>query len=235
MPDGGLRHDLHRHHGVQAQPSNELLEAKQTLEQRVSERTHELSDRAPGRSAPPSVAAEQANATKTRFVAAASHDLLQPLNAARLFAVGVERCTCSMRTMPCCEIAGRIDRLVACRRGSARRHARHRAPRKRLHARRDHRVCPRRRRLRGPRTPVHPARAARRGPAAADSRRTRAAGCAAIAYWCVACCRTSSRTPCATRSEGGVAGGLPPARADAVELCRSGTRVPASPSSTSNA
>jgi signal transduction histidine kinase len=31
------------------------------------------------------VAAEEANLSKTRFFAAASHDLLQPLNAARLF------------------------------------------------------------------------------------------------------------------------------------------------------
>ncbi|MFX4601209.1 histidine kinase dimerization/phospho-acceptor domain-containing protein, partial [Acinetobacter baumannii] len=29
--------------------------------------------------------ADQANLSKTRFIAAASHDLLQPLNAARLF------------------------------------------------------------------------------------------------------------------------------------------------------
>ena len=29
--------------------------------------------------------AEQANQSKTRFLASASHDLLQPLNAARLF------------------------------------------------------------------------------------------------------------------------------------------------------
>ena len=29
--------------------------------------------------------AEQANQSKTRFLASASHDLLQPMNAARLF------------------------------------------------------------------------------------------------------------------------------------------------------
>ena len=37
--------------------------------------------------------AERANLSKTRFLAAASHDLLQPLNAARLFAAGAEQGT----------------------------------------------------------------------------------------------------------------------------------------------
>jgi PAS domain S-box-containing protein len=63
----------------------ELLEAKQTLEERVTERTYELS-KALSAEASAKQSAELANATKTRFVAAASHDLLQPLNAARLFA-----------------------------------------------------------------------------------------------------------------------------------------------------
>lgn len=48
-----------------------LLEANETLEQRVAERSHE---------------AEVAQQSKTRFLAAISHDVLQPLNAARLFA-----------------------------------------------------------------------------------------------------------------------------------------------------
>jgi signal transduction histidine kinase len=62
----------------------ELEVAKRDLEQRVDERTRDLMDlneqlrRA-------SDAAQQANLGKTRFLAAASHDLLQPLNAARLF------------------------------------------------------------------------------------------------------------------------------------------------------
>ncbi|SET85684.1 hybrid sensor histidine kinase/response regulator [Oceanicella actignis] len=54
-----------------------LHEMNETLEQRVAERTEELQaahDRA-----------ERANQSKTRFLAAASHDLLQPLNAAKLF------------------------------------------------------------------------------------------------------------------------------------------------------
>lgn len=55
----------------------QLRGAAETLEQRVAERTAELeASRAE---------AEAANLGKTRFIAAASHDLLQPLHAARLF------------------------------------------------------------------------------------------------------------------------------------------------------
>ena len=84
MPDGGYvttYTDITEFKHTEQQ----LLEAKQTLEQRVLERTWELS-KALAAEADAKRAAEQANATKTRFVAAASHDLLQPLNAARLFA-----------------------------------------------------------------------------------------------------------------------------------------------------
>ncbi|KAF1690288.1 hybrid sensor histidine kinase/response regulator [Pseudoxanthomonas koreensis] len=48
-----------------------LREANENLEQRVAERTRE---------------AEHAQQSRTRFLAAISHDVLQPLNAARLFA-----------------------------------------------------------------------------------------------------------------------------------------------------
>lgn len=54
-----------------------LHQAYQNLEVRVRERTAQLS-RAKQE-------AEQANLSKTKFLAAVSHDLLQPLNAARLF------------------------------------------------------------------------------------------------------------------------------------------------------
>jgi signal transduction histidine kinase/ActR/RegA family two-component response regulator len=54
-----------------------LTEANEYLERRVKERTLELEDAL--------AAAERANASKSRFVAAASHDLLQPLSAAKLF------------------------------------------------------------------------------------------------------------------------------------------------------
>ena len=66
-----------------------LLEAKQGLEERVAQRTQELSHALEAQRAAKQLA-ETANASKTRFVAAASHDLLQPLNAARLFASALE-------------------------------------------------------------------------------------------------------------------------------------------------
>jgi PAS domain S-box-containing protein len=83
----------------------ELLEAKQTLEQRVAERTQALSQ-ALAAEAAAKQSAELANATKTRFVAAASHDLLQPLNAARLFASALHD---SSQDTVVREIAGRIE------------------------------------------------------------------------------------------------------------------------------
>ncbi len=61
-----------------------LIEVNETLEQRVEQRTAELSE-ALVATAQARRAAETANISKTRFLAAASHDLLQPLNAARLF------------------------------------------------------------------------------------------------------------------------------------------------------
>ena len=68
----------------------ELEAARADLERRVQERTRELLQAnialdAARRSA------DAANASKTRFLAAASHDLLQPLNAARLFLAALER------------------------------------------------------------------------------------------------------------------------------------------------
>ena len=61
-----------------------LKEANEGLEQRVAERTGELSllNQALGEA---KAHAESANQSKTRFLAAVSHDLMQPMNAARLF------------------------------------------------------------------------------------------------------------------------------------------------------
>ncbi|KCV83339.1 sensor histidine kinase/response regulator [Actibacterium atlanticum] len=59
-----------------------ISNAKETLELRVMERTLELEDALSE--------AERANASKSRFVAAASHDLLQPLSAAKLYVTSVE-------------------------------------------------------------------------------------------------------------------------------------------------
>ncbi len=62
-----------------------LQMANALLERRVEERTAELV-RLNEELARAKAVAEQANLDKTRFIAAASHDILQPLNAARLFA-----------------------------------------------------------------------------------------------------------------------------------------------------
>ena len=65
-----------------------LKEANESLEHRVSERTHELSQLNIALSDAKHVA-EDANQSKTRFLAAVSHDLMQPLNAARLFSAAL--------------------------------------------------------------------------------------------------------------------------------------------------
>ena len=61
-----------------------LKQVNETLEQRVAERTVELT-RVNTELAEARAAAEEANISKTRFFAAAGHDILQPLNAARLY------------------------------------------------------------------------------------------------------------------------------------------------------
>ncbi len=79
-----------------------LAAANETLEQRVRERTAEL--------ARAKAAAEEANLDKTRFLAAASHDLLQPLNAARLYVASLlERRARAVRQAP---VEGELVRKV---------------------------------------------------------------------------------------------------------------------------
>ena len=83
MPDGGLVTTF-----TDITPSVKAAEALEranaNLERRVRERTTELTrlntelERAKAE-------ADDANVSKTRFIAAASHDILQPLNAARLY------------------------------------------------------------------------------------------------------------------------------------------------------
>ena len=69
---------------AQAKSEEELEAENQTLERRVRERTEEL-EGLNLELAQAKAEAEDANISKTRFLAAASHDLLQPLNAARLY------------------------------------------------------------------------------------------------------------------------------------------------------
>jgi signal transduction histidine kinase len=83
MPDGGIVTTF-----TDITPSFEAAEA---LERRVAERTTELT-RLNAELVRAKADAEEANVSKTRFLAAASHDILQPLNAARLYVTSlVER------------------------------------------------------------------------------------------------------------------------------------------------
>ena len=83
MPDGGIVTTF-----TDITPSVEAAEAleraNETLERRVRERTGELT-RLNAELARAKAEADDANISKTRFLAAASHDILQPLNAARLY------------------------------------------------------------------------------------------------------------------------------------------------------
>ncbi|MBV9260034.1 MAG: PAS-domain containing protein, partial [Pseudolabrys sp.] len=90
MPDGGLVTTF-----TDVTPSVEAEEAleraNETLERRVRERTEELT-RLNIALAHAKGQADAANISKTKFLAAASHDILQPLNAARLYVTSlVER------------------------------------------------------------------------------------------------------------------------------------------------
>jgi two-component system, sensor histidine kinase len=84
MPDGGFVVSV-TDVTSEREAARRLFEMNEILEQRVMERTLELEDALS--------AAERANASKSRFVAAASHDLLQPLSAAKLYVSSLaDRC-----------------------------------------------------------------------------------------------------------------------------------------------
>jgi signal transduction histidine kinase len=83
LPDGGIVLTITDvTQSVEAADALQL--ANETLEQRVRERTAELT-KLNAELVRAKAQAETANLSKTRFIAAASHDILQPLNAARLF------------------------------------------------------------------------------------------------------------------------------------------------------
>jgi len=83
MPDGGIVTTF-TDITASVEAAEALERANETLERRVRERTEELTllnvalAKAKGE-------ADAANISKTKFLAAASHDILQPLNAARLY------------------------------------------------------------------------------------------------------------------------------------------------------
>src|SRR5580693_5943220 len=105
MPDGGIVTTF-TDITPTVKAAEELERANESLERRVHERTEQLTrlnaelGRAKGE-------AEEANVSKTRFLAAASHDILQPLNAARLYVTSlVERQTGGGESA---RLAGHVD------------------------------------------------------------------------------------------------------------------------------
>lgn len=91
MPGGGYVNtysDITNHHKTEKallERERQLQQANETLEKRVAERTESL-EQVNQQLNVAKAAAEASHQGKTRFLAAASHDLMQPLNAAKLFA-----------------------------------------------------------------------------------------------------------------------------------------------------
>ncbi|MBU2277728.1 MAG: PAS domain-containing hybrid sensor histidine kinase/response regulator [Gammaproteobacteria bacterium] len=86
--------------------SEALRQANLHLEQRVAQRTEALQTlNQQLRQA--TVQAQQANQSKSQFLAAVSHDVLQPLNAARLFNGALLEHPLSEQTLPLAHAAGR--------------------------------------------------------------------------------------------------------------------------------
>jgi Na+/proline symporter/signal transduction histidine kinase/CheY-like chemotaxis protein len=94
MPDGGYVNtyvDISEQHQAESalrESEKNLIEANESLEKRVNNRTETLSQvnlelqKAKAQ-------ADASHHSKTRFLAAASHDLMQPLNAAKLFSTAL--------------------------------------------------------------------------------------------------------------------------------------------------
>jgi Na+/proline symporter/signal transduction histidine kinase len=87
MPQGGIV-TTYSDITERVEAADALERANETLERRVRERTAELTE-VNEALAVAKREADEANLDKTRFLAAASHDVLQPLNAARLYATSL--------------------------------------------------------------------------------------------------------------------------------------------------
>ncbi|WP_420145871.1 PAS-domain containing protein [Sphingobium sp.] len=100
MPDGGYVMSF-TDITIEAQARAATETARRDLEQAVAERTAQLSD--------VNARLATAMADKTRFLAAASHDLLQPLHAAMLFSSALRRKLAEPEQV----MLGRLDRSIA--------------------------------------------------------------------------------------------------------------------------
>jgi histidine kinase len=80
----------------------ELCALAESLERRVVERTEDL-QRAMAK-------ADRANRSKSKFLAAAVHDLSQPINAARLYLSALKE---DLRNQPAADLAGHAERSLA--------------------------------------------------------------------------------------------------------------------------
>ena len=107
MPDGGLV-TTYTDITETVEAEEALAATNETLEQRVRERTDELV-RLNAELARAKGEADDANLSKTRFLAAASHDLLQPLNAARLYATTLVERLDQEHTGPEVDLARNMD------------------------------------------------------------------------------------------------------------------------------
>ena len=128
MPDGGI---VATYADITARVEADLAlkRANESLEQRVRERTAELT-RVNEELAQAQMLAEEANLGKTRFLAAAGHDILQPLNAARLYCSSLIEKAGKGATG---EAAAQHRILAGIGRDHPRRRARHLAARRRRH------------------------------------------------------------------------------------------------------